>query len=1122
MKLGIRDLLVLALTVLTFGACSKKETGSAVQIEEANTQRQNPELASPQTAKVIEENAFKNEFVRVGLLYYQDSKTHRKAILKWLEDNAASVEFESEKLGYLDTKVKWSDLSQLMESRGSVGLSASSVMKLEIDRTINPAPESVSSNGKPQGNSNVKAGSKRYPAKGPTGERSFAGFLGEVHSAGYGMNLKEFRQNSPLEFGSQLPFSGAGTKVGVFDSGLDFSRIDVFNDRLVGALVGDVNGWQDVDIKLKPEERPPGIEKVADNTSLAFLKLNEADFNFDLNNSGSPKDSLLVASYEFEGKYFLQIQPSAGLPFGPPIPEFGTDHISKTIFDPSTGRPYKRQKNNPSAAALAFQIQKAGPKIKVAFLGDPSRGQHGIANLHMVGGRYQSAPDAEVYQGVAPETQFIHMQTWSRSTYGNNWLSLARSIALGTEHNLDVLDLDIYVPGVRGAEDMLSALLCRVVRISNTVPIVAAHNYGPLPQSIQNLAESPCILTVGASHSRQALLQGYQSPKVGSNLVQPEDVITANYSGRGFATNGLLKPDIISPAYAYTAYGQEFTRFGGTSGATPTTVGAVVLLKEAARKLGTEIDFFQTRMLLQSGSRVSQNPREGYGFTDLYNTAKILKTLHSQQQLNAIWISGQKLLSWSERPERHQIQLQLKRELVPNGINSPRPMRVWIEDNLPALGAAGKINWVSLSDANGNPMGIHKQNEATIEIPMEGEKFALQLIVGISETEWAGLPSGDYVSVIKMVREELAGTGAVDFVMPIAVQKPVDIFYEKILPIKALHAEEIQYFYFQSEPGESFSVAGNFVCVDKSGQAIDFVSSPTQVYMYVDPVPAHDHASEIMSGYSGFRLTNTPMQFTSERWLVPFAISRNRKDGDSCPGALKGSLWVRKVNPRTRASDPRVSTTKDLVTMQSTLEASLYRALTKTSSLELKVQSTEIIASNDFTNDANWSSSGSSKLTARAGHGAFPMILAKKNKESNWIEVLRSQMAYQDGINPPDPILNPETAGNLEVPLPPGSYQIMSTCPVKQRIKDCLRIKLSFPVAAETRITRLSQNAKILHFQSQIRREVLDTILKELGPGWNLQIVHALVVKESQTGAQNYGVGFSIQETPAGTLSFPL
>lgn len=1089
MKLRIRQLFfnplfcnpfAFVLFILALGACSKKDAGTPVQNDEANVQRQDPQLVTPQTAKLIEENALKNTSVRVGLLYFQDAKTHRDAMLKWLKAHGASVEFESEVVGYLDATLTWKDLSKLIESRGSVGLDRTSVMKLEIEK----------------------------------------------------QNSDGTSNNAHLEIGAGQPFLGAGTRVGVFDLGLDFSRIDVLGDRLIDALVGDVNGWQDIEppqAYLNKGELTAGdvgkaLEGLRDNPTLGFVKLKESDFNFDLNNSGSESDALTVVYFEENSKHFIQVQPAAGMPFGPRIPEFGSDHSSKTIFDPATGRPYVRRTSSPSASALAFQIEKANAKTKIAFLGDPAKGQHGIANLHMVGGNYQSSIGAEVYQGVAPQTKFVHMQTWSRSSYGQNWLSLARSIALGTENKLDVLDLDIYVPGVRGAEDLLSALLCRVVKSSNTVPVVAAHNYGPLPQTIQNLAESPCIITVGASHSRAALLQGYQSPQVHPTLTNDQDVYTANYSGRGFASKGLLKPDIISPAYAYTAYGQGFIRFDGTSGATPTTAGAIAVLKEAARFLGTELNFFQTRMLLMAGSRVSANPREGYGFTDIYNSWKILKDLYGQKNLDPIWITQRAgpRLSWSRRPEAQTIRIQLKREIIPNGQNKPRRMKVWMEHS-PSLGnlSAGD-SWIRVSDANGNPLGQPQQNTFTIDIPMEGEVFNLFLQMGISETAWAKLQPGDHVSVVKMVREELEGTGVVDFVMPLSLQKSIQIVQEKILTFEGLHAEEVKSFYLDSKPGDTFSVAGDLVCVDKNGQEVDFGGTPSQVYMYVDPDYGHNHASEIMSGYSSFMLTKAPVYFTSQREHVPFAISRESKDGDNCAGALRGKLWVRKVSPFIQNQNPRVSIQADQVKMESKLEGELFKSLTYTTHPQLFVESTELIASKESPDAIEWSNTVPSSLLARSGGGAFAMILGSIQKDAKWKEIQRSEIDYQDGVQAPDPSLYPKDAGALTAALKSGTYRLISTCPVSKTIQDCLQVKLSFPLLAETELIRSKQNAKFWSLKSVVKKDVVDRISKELGPGWHLQIQHNLAVRENQTGQSIFGVGVHLQDAPAGEASFAL
>jgi len=172
----------------------------------------------------------------------------------------------------------------LIESQSDSGLQSKTdraVYKLELDNLKYAKKQKESTettNSTPQTDSSVTSN-----------------FRGNVHSAGYGTKLKEFKE------ATQNRFQGEGIVVAIYDSGIDISWTSVFQDRIKDIIISDDNDWFEATTTLDeykthlkslaekrnldqddstrhvgPYNALLGLEDVANNSTLRFVSLFEA------------------------------------------------------------------------------------------------------------------------------------------------------------------------------------------------------------------------------------------------------------------------------------------------------------------------------------------------------------------------------------------------------------------------------------------------------------------------------------------------------------------------------------------------------------------------------------------------------------------------------------------------------------------------------------------------------------------------------------------------------------------------------------------------------------------------------------------------------------------------------
>jgi hypothetical protein len=247
----------------------------------------------------------------LALLYALDRPAHRANVVAFIEGQGGRVTFEDEGLGYLDATLPWSALATLLASTAALGLDAS-IAKLELDNLRSATAASPST-------SEVESASDPVTEQpGERGPTESSGLFGPVHSAGYGAKVDEFRVQAARDLGvSPEDLEGQGTVVAVYDSGIDLSRNDIFQDRVKDVLVADDAVWTTPTQTLAEVARggavPAGLEDIAEPSSMRFFRLPST--------AGDPQAPPLAVLFVEDGEAKLRIRPPPRFPLGS---RFGT------------------------------------------------------------------------------------------------------------------------------------------------------------------------------------------------------------------------------------------------------------------------------------------------------------------------------------------------------------------------------------------------------------------------------------------------------------------------------------------------------------------------------------------------------------------------------------------------------------------------------------------------------------------------------------------------------------------------------------------------------------------------------------------------------------------------------
>ncbi|NEE04665.1 S8 family serine peptidase [Phytoactinopolyspora halotolerans] len=175
-----------------------------------------------------------------------------------------------------------------------------------------------------------------------------------------------------------------------------------------------------------------------------------------------------------------------------------------------------------------------------------------------------AAGNGERYRGVAPGAQLLNGKVLDDEGWGNE-SDIVAAMQWAVDQGADVVNLSLGgedTPDVDPVEQAIEYLSEQ----TGTLFVVAAGNFGPYAHSVDSPGSAPSALTVGA--------------------VDKRDVI-AEFSARGAAADGSLKPDVTAPGVEITAAravqsegSGSYIAYDGTSMATPHVAGAAAILAQ--------------------------------------------------------------------------------------------------------------------------------------------------------------------------------------------------------------------------------------------------------------------------------------------------------------------------------------------------------------------------------------------------------------------------------------------------------------------------------------------------------------------------------------------------------------
>lgn len=182
-----------------------------------------------------------------------------------------------------------------------------------------------------------------------------------------------------------------------------------------------------------------------------------------------------------------------------------------------------------------------------------------------------------ICEGMAPESQLLAVKCLGYGVGMGSDSSIISALALAADRGVDIVSLSLGGPvGVESVEDDPYLPVFDEVVKSGVIPVVAAGNSGPEPETIATPGWLPNVLTVGA--------------------IDPVRGEVASFSSRGPTVDGRIKPDCVAPGvnvdsgtvgmcdYAGDDQESRYSPISGTSMATPHVSGLVALMVQAIRE----------------------------------------------------------------------------------------------------------------------------------------------------------------------------------------------------------------------------------------------------------------------------------------------------------------------------------------------------------------------------------------------------------------------------------------------------------------------------------------------------------------------------------------------------------
>jgi len=232
--------------------------------------------------------------------------------------------------------------------------------------------------------------------------------------------------------------------------------------------------------------------------------------------------------------------------------------------------------------ARASHRQLTGVRMLTAApekgMGGSDSNGHGSWCCSCVGGKYQVDRRYNVpVEGMAPGVRLTSIQALGFVVGMGSSSDIIKAMEMSIGLGADVVSMSLGSEEALADEENPEAVAIKKMVEANIIPVIAAGNAGPDPETIGSPGSVKEALTVGAWDAINGEL--------------------CDFSSRGpTSEDGYIKPDVIAPGYridsALVGYldgavdpsQMKYGPISGTSMATPHVAGLVALMRQAARE----------------------------------------------------------------------------------------------------------------------------------------------------------------------------------------------------------------------------------------------------------------------------------------------------------------------------------------------------------------------------------------------------------------------------------------------------------------------------------------------------------------------------------------------------------
>lgn len=239
---------------------------------------------------------------------------------------------------------------------------------------------------------------------------------------------------------------------------------------------------------------------------------------------------------------------------------------------------------------------------------------HGTWCGTCIAGAYQVDPAYKVpVEGVAPEAQLTMIQALGFVVGTGSSSDIISAMSMAIDYGADIVSMSLGSNDAPPDAENPEAVAVNALVARDIIPVIAAGNSGPAPQTIGSPGSCLNALTVGAWSTIDNQLASFSSrgPTKGDGLIKP-DVIAPGVRIDS-ATVGLI--DAMAPGQP------RYASISGTSMATPHVAGLLALARQMYAREGVLLtpEIVKEAMKLHGHSK---NNETGYGMI----TWDILKT----------------------------------------------------------------------------------------------------------------------------------------------------------------------------------------------------------------------------------------------------------------------------------------------------------------------------------------------------------------------------------------------------------------------------------------------------------------------------------------------------------------